>query len=69
MVLVRQRAQPKNQVHATVERHGLEVELERRFREHVVGAGFREVLSDLRRVKAVHLKVKGEAVPPRVVKL
>jgi hypothetical protein len=38
----------------------LEVELERRLREHGVGASFREVLRDLRRVKAVHLEVKGK---------
>jgi len=28
-----------------------------------VEASFREVLSDLKRVKAVHLEIKGEAVP------
>jgi len=38
----------------------LEVELKRRLREQGVGASFREVLSDLKRVKAVHLEVKGE---------
>jgi len=38
----------------------LEVELERRLREQGVGASFREVLSDLVRVKAVHLEVKGK---------
>ena len=37
----------------------LEVELERRLREQGVGASFREVVSDLKRVKAVHLEVKG----------
>jgi len=51
--------------------------------EQVVGASFREVLSDLGRVKAMHLEVKGRqylaraelsgrrevAVPPRVVAL
>jgi len=38
----------------------LEVELERRLREQGVGASFREVLRDLKRVKAVHLEVKGK---------
>jgi len=38
----------------------LEVELERRLKELGVGASFREVLSDLKRVKAVHLEVKGK---------
>ena len=38
----------------------LEVELERRLREQGVEASFREVLSDLGRVKAVHLEVKGK---------
>jgi len=38
----------------------VEVELERRLQEHGMGASFREVLSDLKRVKAVHLEVKGK---------
>ena len=38
----------------------LEVELERRFKELGVEASFREVLRDLKRVKAVHLEVKGK---------
>ena len=38
----------------------LEVELERRLKELGVGASFREVVSDLKRVKAVHLEVKGK---------
>ena len=38
----------------------LEVELERRLKELGVGASFREVLSDLKRVRAVHLEVKGK---------
>jgi len=38
----------------------LEVELERRIKELGVGASFREVLRDLKRVKAVHLEVKGK---------
>jgi len=38
----------------------LEVELERRLREVGVGAGMREVVSHLGRVKAVHLEVKGK---------
>ena len=38
----------------------LEVELERRLREQGVGASFREVVSDLKRVKAVQLEVKGK---------
>jgi len=37
----------------------LEVELERRFREHGVGVSFREVFSDIKRVKAVHFEGKG----------
>ena len=38
----------------------LEVELERRLREQGLEASFREVLRDLKRVKAVHLEVKGK---------
>ncbi|HAF71538.1 MAG: Transposase IS4 family protein [Acetothermia bacterium 64_32] len=38
----------------------LEVEFERRLSELGVEVSFREVLSDLRRVKAVHLEVKGK---------
>ena len=38
----------------------LEVELRRRLEELGVGASFREVWRDLRRVKAVHLEVKGK---------
>jgi len=38
----------------------LEVELERRFKELGVEASLREVLRDLKRVKAVHLEVKGK---------
>ena len=38
----------------------LEVELERRLREQGVEVSVREVIRDLRRVKAVHLEVKGK---------
>lgn len=40
----------------------LEMELLRRLGELGIGASFREVLRDLRRVKAVHLGMKGSVI-------